>query len=106
MREDFVGPLREGIQQYKSGSNARNFNVRIYENVHLCGSRLSPKSGIVFDLLLDRNTASNIAWTNSRRLLYGNLLLLTYNDFQSCIFVTVEDRSNVEKTLCISVSIE
>lgn len=104
LREDFVGPLREGIQQYLSGEDGKNFNVRIYENVRSYGPRLSPRSGIVFDLLLDAQTASKISWANSRRLMFGNLLILTYDRFQTCAFVTVEDRTLIQKDLIISVS--
>lgn len=104
MREDFVGPLRDGIQQYLFESKSRNFNVRVYENVRVRGARLSPRSGIVYDLQLDPKTAARISWANSRRFLYGNLLLLTYNQFHTCTFVTVDDRSNVEGSLMISVS--
>lgn len=103
MREDFVAPLRDGIQQYLSGAEGKNFNVRIYENVHSFGPRLCPRSGIVYDLCLDRQIASKISWANSRRLIYGNLLVLTYDKFQSCIFVTVEDRTQIEKDYIISV---
>ncbi len=104
LREDFVGPLREGIQQYLSGVEGKNFNVRIYENVRLLGPRLSPRSGIVYDLCLDPTMASKISWTNSRRLIFGNLLVLTFDRFQSCAFVTVEDRSEIEKKFIISVN--
>jgi hypothetical protein len=105
LREDFVNPLREGIQQYLSGVDGKNFNVRIYENVHSLGPQLNPRSGIVYNLRLDGTTASKIPWANSRRLMYGNLLVLTFDRFQSCAFVTVEDRSNIEKHWIISVNL-
>ncbi|CAF0975352.1 unnamed protein product [Rotaria sordida] len=103
LREDFVGPLRDGIQQYLSKIKGKNYNIRIYENVHLYGSRLTPQNGIVYDLLLDSKIASRIYWSNSRRLIYGNLLLITFNNFQSYVFVTVEDRSQIEKNFIVSV---
>jgi hypothetical protein len=49
--------------------------------------------------------ASKISWANSRRLMYGNLLILTFDRFKSCAFVTVEDRTNIEKDFIISVNI-
>ncbi|CAF0725958.1 unnamed protein product [Adineta steineri] len=103
LREDFVGPLRDGITQYLSNTGGKNFNVRIYENVRSLGSRLSPRSGIVYDLRLDIVMASKISWVNSRRLIYGNLLVLTYDNFKTCAFVTVEDRTQIEKDFIISV---
>ncbi|UJR33622.1 hypothetical protein I4U23_021057 [Adineta vaga] len=103
LREDFVGPLRDGIEQYQSGAGGKNFNVRIYENVRSLGPRLSPRNGIVYDLYLDFNLIKKITWTNSRRLIFGNLLVLTFDGFQTCAFVTVEDRSHIEKDGIISV---
>ena len=105
LREDFVAPLREGIQQYLSGVEGKNFNVRIYENVRSLGARLSQRSGIVYNLYLDPTMASKILWANSRRLMYGNLLVLTFDRFKSCAFVTVEDRTHIEKDFVISVNI-
>ena len=104
MREDFVGPLRDGIDQYVSQKGGKNFNVRAYENVRSLGPRLSPQSGIVYDLCLERNMASKISWANSRRLMYGNLLVLTYDGFRSCVFVTVEDRKNIETDFIVAVN--
>ena len=75
----------------------------MYENVRSLGPRLSPRSGLVYDLYLDPAMASRIIWTNSRRLIFGNLLVLTFDGFQSCAFVTVEDRSLIEKNYTVAV---
>lgn len=104
LREDFVGPLRDGIQHFLCKRKDKNFNVRIYENVHAVGSRLTRYNGLVYDLHLDEKVASRIFWTNSRRLIYGNLLLLTFDNFQSYSFATVEDRSNIAQRFIVSVS--
>ena len=48
--------------------------------------------------------ASKVSWANSRRLIYGNLLVLTYDEFKSCVFVTVEDRSRIEEDYLVSVN--
>jgi hypothetical protein len=104
LREDFVRPLRDGIQQYLSKIPGKNFNIRIYENVRLLGSKLTPQNGLVYELLLDSTIASRIHWANSRRLIYGNLLLLLYNNSQSCAFFTVADRAQLEKKFIISVN--
>jgi hypothetical protein len=104
LREDFIAPLREGIQQYLSGAEGKNFNVRIYEDVRLLGSRLCRRSGLVYDLRLNPEMAAKISWANSRRLMFGNLLVLTFDQFQSCAFAMVEDRSAIEKNFIISVN--
>lgn len=93
------------MDQYLSRAEGKNFNVRIYENVHSLGPRLCQRSGIVYDLLLDPKMARRIAWANSRRLMFGNLLVLTYDKFQSCAFATVENRDRLEKDLIVSVNL-
>lgn len=104
LREDFVGPLRDGTQQYLSKVPGKNCDIRIYENVHVHNSRITPHSGVVYDLLLDSGMVSKIYWANSRRLIYGNLLILTFNNFQSYAYFTVEDRSKIEREFIISVN--
>ena len=48
----------------------------------------------------------SISWTNSRRLIYGNLLAATFDDFASgCFLLTVEDRSNIDKDGTIYVRV-
>lgn len=104
LREDFLGPLRNGIQAYVNGSTSKNTDVRIYENVLSIGPKLNPRSGLIYGLQLDKKKFGRIQWANSRRLIYGSLLALTSDQFTSCIFVTVEDRSNIEKSLTFYVS--
>ncbi|CAF1425706.1 unnamed protein product, partial [Adineta steineri] len=103
LHEDFIGPLREGIQQYLSGSQDRNYNIYIYANVHSYGSKLNPRSGIVYNLCLDRQMVSRISWANSEQLMSGNLLVLSNDNFQTYTFVTIDSRDQIERTFCISV---
>ncbi|CAF1076922.1 unnamed protein product [Adineta ricciae] len=105
LREDFIGPLRDGIHQYLYKTEGKNYNIRIYENVHSLGSQITPRSGLVYNLRLDPKVACRIHWANSRRLIYGNLLLLTRNRFQSCVFATVEDRSRIQTESVLSAKI-
>ena len=88
---------------YRSGTKDKNYDIRIYENVRSLGPRLSPRSGIVYDLRLDVEFVKRVTWANSRRLIFGNLLVLTCDAFQTCAFVTVEDRTAIEKDCIVSV---
>ncbi|CAF1069393.1 unnamed protein product [Adineta ricciae] len=102
LREDFLQPLREAICQYISDDNRntsfRNVNVRLYRNTILTGTICS-HVGVLFSLAIDLNTLpKSIIWSNSRRLIYGNLLAATFDDFAtSCFLLTVDDRSNLDK---------
>ena len=84
----------------------RNSNVRIYRNTVLMGSICS-HTGILYSLKIDPTTLPrSINWMNSRRLIYGNLLAATFDNFAtSCFLVTVEDRSNIEKDGSLSVRV-
>jgi hypothetical protein len=104
-REDFLGPLRDGIQTYLSKSSIKNTDVRVYENVHSLGPKLISRNGMVYGLRLDKKKFGKIQWANSRRLIYGSLLALTADNFKSCTFVTVDDRSNIDKDLTLYVRI-
>lgn len=74
----------------------RNTNVRVYRNTVFTGSICSA-AGVLFSLSLDFSTLpKSINWTNSRRLIYGNLLAATFDDFETSFYLlTVEDRSHV-----------
>ena len=105
LREDFLGPLRDGVQAYLGNPGARNSDVRVYENVYSLGPKINPRSGMVYGLRLDKKKFGRIQWANSRRLIYGSLLALTADHFQSCTIVTVEDRSQIETDLTFYVRV-
>lgn len=104
LREDFLRPLRDGINHYLSKSSTKNTDVRIYENVYSLGPKLLPRCGITFGLRLDQKKYGRMQWANSRRLIFGSLVALTSDHFQTCSIMTVEDRSQLEKELTLYVS--
>jgi hypothetical protein len=85
----------------------QNGNVRLYKNSVLTGSIWS-QAGILFSISIDMKTLpKSISWIHSRRLIYGNLLAATFDDFAtSCFLLTVEDRSNIDKNGTISVRVK
>jgi hypothetical protein len=101
LREDFLSPLRLAICEYIADDHRdasfRNANVRLYRNTILGGSQCS-QTGLTYTMIIDTNALpKSISWTNSRRLIYGNLLAATFDDFQSsCFLLTVEDRSAID----------
>jgi hypothetical protein len=84
----------------------RNSNVRLYRNTILTGSICS-NNGLLFSLIIDpRTLPKSISWANSRRLIYGNLLAATFDNFVTSFFLlTVEDRSNIDKNGAIYVRV-
>ena len=94
LREDFVRPLRHGIQQYCTPGVDKHSHqdVRIYERVRV----LNPVClfmGIGFEIQFDATRLSRVNWEHSRRLIFGSLLCLSNDNFeQSIIFATVVKR--------------
>ena len=93
LREDFVFPLREGLHLYVSESHQRNTNVRVYRGVHI----LEPvclMTGIGFQLKFDVSRLHRVNWDHSKRLIFGALLCLSMDKFQTIKFATVVNRDS------------
>ena len=108
LREDFVRPLRHGIQHYCSPGLAKTSqDVRIYERVRV----LNPVclfTGIGFQIQFDISRLRRVNWEYSRRLIFGSLLCLSTDNFEhSMMFATVvkRDVSLLEKG-CLIVKFE
>ncbi|KAF5297413.1 hypothetical protein FQR65_LT01344 [Abscondita terminalis] len=71
LKEDFVGPLREGIADPMSNRNAMGVLLKFQNQ--------STKSAIKFNL--------------NKRFMYGSLLCFTKNNFESLLFGKVVDRT-------------
>nr|XP_040059120.1 NFX1-type zinc finger-containing protein 1 isoform X2 [Gasterosteus aculeatus aculeatus] len=106
MREDFVRPLREGIQQLlqdqmERGASeggrhahlrAQQFDdIRVYFDTKL----VVPKctfSGMAYIIKFDVQPFKSVIWENSKRLIYGSLVCLSCDNFQSFLYATVSER--------------
>ena len=96
LREDFIAPLRDGIQSLYDGH--RTPEIRVYKHVHI----LAPVClfvGVGFQISFDVQPLQRVNWEHSRRLIFGSLLCLSNDDFRdSIIFATVvkRDPENLE----------
>ena len=91
LREDFIAPLREGINE--GTPEYRRSAICTYERVHV----LAPVclvSGMGFEISFDTSRFQRTNWEHSRRLIFGSLLCLSNQDFRegSIIFATVVKR--------------
>lgn len=98
LREDYLHPLREGILDYrreleeaKRVGRKRQTDIRMYENVEILRP-LCSKQGVRHVIRFDNTKLATIRWESSRRLLYGSLLCLSLDDFQTMLFATVTER--------------
>ena len=102
LREDFIRPLRDGIQQivvmgkHRRSKDERSLDVRVYDNVEI----LKPKftsDGVAYKIRFDVSRLRGVQWENSKRLIFGSLLCLSKDNFESFAFATVADRDLVQR---------
>ncbi|NXS45373.1 ZNFX1 protein, partial [Balaeniceps rex] len=101
LREDFVRPLREGIlellQSFEDkGLRKKKFDdIRIYFDTRIITPLCSP-TGIVYKVQFDMKPLKFVRWQNSKRLLYGSLICMSKDHFETCLFATVSNRDNAD----------
>lgn len=96
LKEDFVRPLRQGINYYLSGGDYKKSDVRVYFNVEFDSVQIE-KSNIVFYLKL--NLRNQFRIENTKRLIYGNILCLSYDNFETMVIASVSNRDKLSNKL-------
>jgi len=98
LREDFVRPLREGITDYKEGlklgiqvGKVQNKDIRVYHDARILFPEITPQ-GITHQIQFSLDGLRNIRWENSKRLIFGSLVCLSSDNFQTLIFATIANR--------------
>ena len=92
LREDFISPLRQGICDYMRGNEEKSrLNIRIYKHIHI----LEPVclfTGIGYQIDFDVTYLHHVDWEHSNRLIFGSLLCLSPDHFNTILFATVVNR--------------
>ncbi|XP_055890805.1 NFX1-type zinc finger-containing protein 1-like [Biomphalaria glabrata] len=108
MRQDFISPLQKGINEFRKNGCKKNFkcsDLRLYFDVHVIGTVF--KDGIDHILQFDVSKMAGVKWEFSKRLIFGSLLCLSKDNFETVIFATVAHRDPAElKKGNISVSVK
>uniref|UniRef100_T1J9V5 NF-X1-type domain-containing protein n=1 Tax=Strigamia maritima TaxID=126957 RepID=T1J9V5_STRMM len=93
LREDFVAPLRAGISEFIAGNNAnkRHQDIRLYRGVRIIESTYN-RSGVLYVLQFNVEYFRNINWKVSKRLIFGSLLCLSSDNFETALFASVAGR--------------
>ncbi|NWU70241.1 ZNFX1 protein, partial [Pterocles burchelli] len=101
LREDFVRPLREGILELlqnfenKGLRKKKSDDIRIYFDTRII-TPLCSSTGIVYKVQFDIKPLKFVRWQNSKRLLYGSLICMSKDHFETCLFATVSNRDNAD----------
>ena len=96
LREDFICPLREGIQEYiealhNTGQVKRLQDLRIYHDVQII-SPICDKSGLSYRICFDADKLKRVRWESSKRLIFGSLVCLSRDGFRTMLFASVTNR--------------
>ena len=97
LREDFMGPLRAGIADYleqkQLGQRGRKRfeNIKVYFDVQLL-CPVCTQRGITYRIKFNVERMRHVRWQSSKRLLYGGLVCLSSDDFNTMLFATVCNR--------------
>ena len=95
LREDFVRPLREGITQLMERLGSAKIDahqdIRLYNDVRLLYP-VCTSNGLRYRIKFDNSKLKHVRWENSKRLIFGSLMCLSKDKFDSFVFVTVANR--------------
>ena len=96
LREDFICPLREGVQEYQEtlkaeGTVKKVQDLRLYNNVNIISPK-SSNSGLCHRVSFDTKKMQHVRWEVSKRLIFGSLVALSSDQFKTVIFATVAER--------------
>ncbi|KAK3895156.1 hypothetical protein Pcinc_001122 [Petrolisthes cinctipes] len=90
LREDFVRPLRNGINDFLEDSTNKGRSVRIYRGVTICGPAVN-HSNVYYTVKIHARSAIN--YENSKQLLFGNLLCFSNDNFETLLLGSVAERN-------------
>ena len=100
LREDFVRPLREGIAQLLERLGSAKVDayqdIRLYNDVRLLYP-VCTSSGIRYRIKFDNSKLRHVRWENSKRLIFGSLICLSKDNFDSLVLATVANREDISQ---------
>lgn len=96
LREDFICPLREGLRTFHEYTDKnvpvnRISDIRFYRNVQILTPYCTLK-GIMYRARFDVSQFARVRWESSKRLIFGSLVGLSKDNFETIIFGTVANR--------------
>jgi len=87
LREDYIEPLRTGIKQFMLGQHSPK-DLHVYTGVKVVGF-ISSWEGLVYRVELQKDQLKRINWEKTKQLMYGSLLCLSEDNFETLLWATV-----------------
>ncbi|XP_044753526.1 NFX1-type zinc finger-containing protein 1-like isoform X3 [Coccinella septempunctata] len=95
LREDFVGPLRHGIQDYLSGKSRRDIqDIKIHPKVQFLNPITATGDYCVLLKFHFGGKLSNFKFEDSRKFMFGSLVCFTNDNFNTILFGRIVDRKS------------
>ena len=93
LKEDLVGPLREGIGEITMGLSReeRKHDIKLYKGVRII-SPIFKRGGTTHRIQFDATGLQHIIWEHSKLLISGTLLCFSTDNFKTCMFATIVNR--------------
>ena len=97
VREDFIAPLRRGIDSYLQRERGRSLrDVKTYNGVTIHSPEFT-RNGICFKVKFDASRFQRTNWDHSKRLIFGSLLcFFPMTTSADVLFATVANRDSRE----------
>lgn len=93
LREDFVGPLRLGIQGFLSGKELRDIqDIKIHRRVQFLNPVTATEDFCVLLRFHFGGKKSSFKYEESKKFMFGSLVCFTRDNFQSILFGRIADR--------------
>ena len=95
LREDFMTPLRKGLDQYLDTTSSterqhRNPYIRVYRRVYIRAPAC--KRELTFTVEFDASKLKKVNWEHSKWLIHGALICLSSDNFKTIIYGTIAER--------------
>ncbi|CAL1529242.1 unnamed protein product [Lymnaea stagnalis] len=118
IREDYLEPIRNGLKHFKETrrhllsqdwgrimdedenlikelqKKTKDNDLRFYFNVKLLDMFNDVNDGIALIVNFDNTQLQDVDWKNSKRFMYGALLVFSKDFFETTIFATVAERKD------------
>ncbi|XP_022837763.1 NFX1-type zinc finger-containing protein 1-like [Spodoptera litura] len=95
LREDCFGPFRDGLHQFLEDPNRKKYDhIRVFHNVRfVCPYIDNLRTGALAQIDIKKNkNFRKINWKNSKRFLFGSLVLFTKDNFNTFMAATILNR--------------